>query len=215
MARESDAPMRMPSMEQAFALAKRAFAARNKANDMYQPVKDQEAAFYENGNGNPKQQALIKRLVKARDKNEIAALQEAALYEQAIEYFIRDTRSRGHAGDLVEMANGEDEECDDAAPAEPQSAAAAAEAIFKKQDAETEANQAAFREKFDIPAEGVEAPAEAVEDKPKRGRKAKTPEAITEAAPPPPPPALKDDDEEEPSPTPRRQRGTGTFAVVH
>lgn len=80
---QSDAPMRMPSMEQAFALAKRAVSARNKANDDYQPVKDQEASFYENGSGNPKQQAMIKRLIKARDKNEMAALQEAALYEQA------------------------------------------------------------------------------------------------------------------------------------
>lgn len=211
---ESEAPLRMPSMEQAFALAKRAVKARNKAIDDYQPVKDQEAAFYENGNGNPKQQALIKRLIKARDKNEMAALQEAALYEQAIEYFVNDTRSRGHVGDFVEMA------ARPGADAEPQSAAAAAAEAFEREDAETEANRAAARAALDLPEDGSAAappPPPVVDEKPKRGgRKPKAVEAVADAVPPPPPaPTLKDDDDEFEAAAPERVRGVGTFAVVH
>lgn len=206
MANDSE-PTKLPSGEQSIAIARQSLIAKDKARQIMQPVKDRKKAFYENGSGNAIAQSLLEKLLHIAGDNELRADDTAAACEHAIEIYRNQKPENRHYGNLADMAN--------AAEPAPQTAASAAAESFAKEDAEVEANRAEFREKFDIPAEGVEAPApEAVEDKPKRGRKAKTPEAA-EAAPPPPPPALKDDDEEEPSPTPRRVRAAGTATAIH
>lgn len=206
-------PTKLPSAEQSIAIARQSLIAKDKARQIMQPVKDRKKAFYENGCGNAMAQSLLEKLMHIAGDNELRADDTAAACEHAIEIYRNQKPEGRHYGNLADMANSQPYQ------GEPETAASAAAAAFARQDAETEANRAAAREALELNTDGSSAlppaPPEAVEDKPKRGRKAKTPEATTEAAPPPPPPTLKDDDEEEPSPTPRRQRAAGTATAIH
>lgn len=106
--------MKMPSMQQAFAIARSSLNARNKARQDVQPTKDSESTFYETGNGNPKQLRFIKQLLDANDKNELRAQDEAALYQQALDHFREITKDKGHVGDIDRMARAAAESDGDA-----------------------------------------------------------------------------------------------------
>ncbi len=207
MANDSE-PTKLPSGEQSIAIARQSLAAKDKARQLMQPVKDRKKAFYENGRGNAMAQSLLEKLLHIAGDNELRADDAAAACEHAIEIYRNQKPENRHYGNLADMANS--------AEPEPQSAASAAAEAFAAEDEELAASRAETRKALDLNPDGSSAlpPPEAVEGKPKRGRKAKTPEAV-EAAPPPPPPALKDDDEEEPSPTPRRVRAAGTATAIH
>lgn len=185
--------MKMPSMQQAFAIARSSLNARNKARQDVQPTKDRESTFYETGNGNPKQLRFIKQLLDANDKNELRAQDEAALYQQALDHFREITKDKGHVGNLADMA--ESAAADDGEDTPQETAAEAANRIF------TEQNRAAAGETLDL--ENLKADATAEPAKPKgRGRK-KAVEAQADEAPPapvdddvPPAPSSEDFDED-------------------
>lgn len=131
---------------------------------------------------------------------------------------MNDTRSRGHAGDLVEMANVAASEDED--EVDPNTITAPGGLPHDESLARFEANltQGANRKKgaklLDIPALDPDAPPPATEaapaEKPKRGRPSKAAAAAKADAAPPPQPAavggLPDDDEEDLRPAFLRQR---------
>lgn len=216
---ESEAPIRLPSAAQVKALLKEGARVKEKMSEIAGTYGDRVKPAIENGNLHGAAFGKAKSIYTKSRTNELAALEQIHHLRVYLEWIEEDIQNKGHVGDLDRMSQAAA-----AKQEEPQSAASAAAEAFAKEDAATEANRTEARKALDLdgdwegaapPAPPADAVAEAVEDKPKRGRKAKTPEATTEAAPPPPPPALKDDDEEEPSPTPRRQRAAGTATAIH
>lgn len=212
--------MKMPSMQQAFAIARSSLNARNKARQDVQPTKDRESTFYETGNGNPKQLRFIKQLLDANDKNELRAQDEAALYQQALDHFREITKDKGHVGNLADMAERSSDNDGEDTPQE--TAAEAANRIF------TEQNRVAAGEALDLDNLKSDAPAETSKPKGRGGRK-KAAETQAEAAPPAPvddevPPAPSSDDfDEDIRPAFLRAREEeraseeqgGTFSRVH
>ena len=214
--KESDAPIRLAAASVVKALFVQSVKTKEETSSIAGKFGERVKAQVENGHlhtGAFNQAAAIFRKMRP---NEIKAREHLVHLDHYLSIIREEMDNAGHVGDLDRMSKAAEEK------QEPQSAASAAAEAFAKEDAATEANRAEARKALELdgewdgaapPAPPADAAPEAVEDKPKRGRKAKTPEA--EAAPPPPPPVLKDDDEEEPSPTPRRVRAAGTATAIH
>lgn len=217
--------MKMPSMEQAFAIAKASLRARNKARQDVQPARDRESAFYENGNGTPRQMAFIKKLMDGLDKNELRALDDAALYQQALDHFLGLAKNKGHVGNLDDQAKAAAaspaKPGPTADPVDPNTITAPGglphdESLRRfEEKLTTAANQKKAAKVLDIPALDPDAPPAppappaateaAPAEKPKRGRPKA---AAAKADAPPAPPAvggLPDDDEEDLRPAFLRQ----------
>lgn len=201
MAKDSDAPIRLAAASVVKALFVQSVKTKEETSSIAGKFGERVKAQVESGHlhtGAFNQAAAIFRKMR---NNEIKAREHLVHLDHYLQIIRDEMENAGHVGDLDRMSKAADDK------QEEQTAASAAAEAFAKEDAETEANRAAAREKLELAADGsdgapppppeVEATPAAV-DKPKRGgRKPKAVEPAAEAAPPPPPPALKDDDEEE------------------
>jgi hypothetical protein len=97
---------KLPNAKVIIAIAREAVAAKSKAADILAPMKDRHRAFYENNEYSPKAMALLSTMLKEFGKNEIRAQDISAHCRYALDVFDNETREKGHAGNLVDMAKG-------------------------------------------------------------------------------------------------------------
>ena len=213
---------KLPNAKVIIAIAREAVAAKSKAADILAPMKDRHKAFYDNNEYSPKAMALLSTLFKEFGKNEIRAQDISAHCRYALDVFDNETREKGHAGNLVDMAKGataeqavaglkaDSDEPKNAAPAPASDALAPADALKKLRAArdknpppspsEVEDQQSARAAKRNkVPA--ADADEDVAAEPKKRGRPPKlsvVQNTPAEASPPPAPPAVKlpDDDDE-------------------